>query len=577
LRARVLVRGKPFLRHPQPMNRAMKSRVVQVARLTAIAGVLCAGAGSIATAQEDGTTVASTGVKVAQSTVTRNRPPATAKKPTDEATNGATPAPAYQFYAEAHFSESYVNNASGLARGARSDFITSLGLSAHVRDLTSRATLIGDYTFNADFYSNGRQPTQFTNHLLALADISAIPEYLTIGAKAFARPVVTSNLGIITAGDRLVANGFHSSYGFVLEPNLKLRFANFADSQTIPLYGATFFTRPAGSGPDEIIPGVRGPEDMTTRGVTQRFTSGEDFSRLSWNAIGVFVETKRKQGLLSDKEGTSTVKYAISHEFSLLATWGYAAITNTTPLAHNVSGLIAMGGFSLKLGPDLDLEIEVGQKYRDISYFGSLRYNLSPRTSIVGSANDTITTPEGQLLDSLDNLITTPNGDLTSNDSLLGNGLPASLSSFDFQSLGNLSFNQNISRNQTASLAFLADLERNHFNFSVFYLRRTFLSGILFGPPQTDAWGARAQFSRDITPVLVGSVRASYNTTQELGGTARIFTTGADLRYSLTPDMEVSFRGDYLDRHSSVALEKLSPFTGSLRDYRFTIYLSRKF
>jgi len=555
----------------------MKSRVVQVARLTAIAGVVCAGTGTFALAQEGGVTDASTGVKVAQSTVTRNRPAATAKKPTDATTNSATPAPAYQFYAEAHLSESYVNNASGFAGGSRSDLITSLGVGAHVRDLTSRATLVGDYTFNADFYANGRQPTQFTNRLLALADISAIPEYLSIGAKAFATPVVTSNLGIITAGDRLVANGFHSSYGFVLEPILKLNFGTFADSQTIPLYGATFFTRPAGSEPDVIIPGVSGPEDMTTRGVTQRFTSGEDFSRLSWNVIGVFVETKRKQGLLSDKEGSNTLKYAISHEFSLLATWGYAAITNTTPLAQNVSGLIAMGGFSLNLGPDLDLEIEVGQKYGGISYLGSLRYNLSPRTSIVGSANDTITTPEGELLDNLDNLTTTPNGDLTSNDNLLGNGLPASLSSFDFQSLGNLSFDQNISRDQTASLAFLSDLDRNHFNVSAFYLRRTFLSGILFGPPQTDAWGARASFSRDITPVLVGSVRASYNTTQELGGIARIFSTGADLRYSLTPDMEVSFRGDYLDRHSSIVLEKLSPFTGSLSDYRFTLYLSRRF
>jgi uncharacterized protein (PEP-CTERM system associated) len=550
---------------------------VRAASLTALAGILCAGTCAAALAQDEASTDSTTPVKVAQSTVTKNRPPAPVKKPAGEKTNTLPPPPAFDFYGSVHVAESYVNNASGLAGGSKSDFISSLGLSAHVHDLTSRVTLIADYTFNTDFYARGTQPTQFTNNLLALGDVEAIPEYLSIGAKAFATPVVTSDIGVITAGNRLVANGFRSSFGFFVEPVLKFRVGNFADSQTIPLYGGTFFTRPAGTTPAPIIPGITGPEDMTTRGVTQRFTSGEDFDRLTWNAIGAFVETKRKQGLLSDKEGSSTLKYALSHEFALLATGGYEAINDTQPLAHNVSGLIAMGGFSLTLGPDFDLELEVGEKYRDISYLGSLRYNLSPTATIIGSANDSITTPEGQLLDNLNNLIATPNGELSSSDSLLGNGAPALLSSFDFQALGNLSFDQNVSRNQTLSLAWLEDLERNHLDLSFFGIRRTFLSGVLIGPPRTTSWGSRLALSRDITPVLVGSVRGGYTVTQELGGTARIFSAGAEMRYSLTPEMELSLRGDYLDRHSSTELVKLSPFTGSLSDYRFTLYLSHTF
>src|SRR4029077_17390747 len=191
--------------------------------------------------------------------------------------------------------------------------------------------------------------------------------------------------------------------------------------------------------------------------------------------------------------------------------------------------------------------------------------------TIIGSANDSITTPEGQLLDNLNNLIATPNGELSSNDNLLGNGAPALLSSFDFQALGNLSFDQNVSRNQTLSLAWLEDLERNHLGLSFFGIRRTFLSGVLIGPPRTTSWGSRLALSRDITPVLVGSVRGGYTVTQELGGTARIFSAGAEMRYSLTREMELSLRGDYLDRHSSTELVKLSPFTGSLSDYRFTL------
>jgi len=563
----------------------MKQRIARAVLLSTVAGTLWAGASSVAVAQEEASPDATTPVRVAQSTVTKNRPPALPKKPAGETTSIVPPPPAFDFSGSARAAESYVDNASGSAGRSRSDFVSSIGLNAHVHDITKRTTLVADYSFNVDFYLGGRQPTQFTNNLLALGDVQAIPDYLSIGAKAFATPVVTSDLGVLTAGNRIVANGYHSSYGFFVTPTLTFRLGNFADSQTVPLFGATFFTNPAGSSPAVVIPGITGPEDMTTRGVTQRFTSGEDFDRLTWNVIAALVETKRKQGLLSDKDGSTTLKYALSHEFALLATGGYSAITDTQPLARNVSGLVAMGGFSLTLGPDFDLEIEVGQKYRDISYLGSLRYNWSPTASIVGSANDSITTPEGQLLDSLNNLITTPNGDLTSKDSLLGNGDPASLgtsdlqalSSFDFQALGNLSFDQNISRFQTVSLAWLEDLGRNHINLSLFGIRRTFLGGILIGPPRTISWGSRIALSRDITPLLLGSIRGSYTTTQELGGTARIFQAGADLRYSLTREMQVSFRGDYLDRHSSTELNNLSPFTGSLSDYRLTLYLSRSF
>jgi hypothetical protein len=126
-------------------------------------------------------------------------------------------------------------------------------------------------------------------------------------------------------------------------------------------------------------------------------------------------------------------------------------------------------------------------------------------------------------------------------------------------------------------LTWFEDLERNHFNLSVFGTRRTFLSGVLVGPPRTTSYGSRIGFSRDITPLLLGTLRGAYTTSQELGGSARIFSAGGELRYSLTREMQISFRGDYLDRHSSRELVALSPFTGSLSDYRFTLYVSHTF
>jgi hypothetical protein len=151
----------------------------------------------------------------------------------------------------------------------------------------------------------------------------------------------------------------------------------------------------------------------------------------------------------------------------------------------------------------------------------------------------------------------------------------ASLSEFSPQSLGSLSFDQNISRYQTASISFLEDFERNHADFTVFGTRRTILSGIFIGPPRTDAWGARLSLAHDFTPVMQGTVGVSYSVNDELGGTARSLNLNAQLSYIMTREMRAYFRGDYLDRQSSASLNALSPLTGSLSDYRITIGFSR--
>jgi len=229
----------------------------------------------------------------------------------------------------------------------------------------------------------------------------------------------------------------------------------------------------------------------------------------------------------------------------------------------------------LTFGERFSLQVEAGRKYNDFSFTGSLRYNLTPRSSIVGSAVDTVSTPEGQLLDSLTNLTATPNGTLTSTQSLLGDGTPSSLAGFDPLAIGNLSFDQDIARYQTISLSFLEDLDRNHASVTVYATRRTILSGVFLGPPTTNSWGTHINYSRNLTPLLLGNVGGSYQVDQELGGTARTFQADAGLSYAASRDMQFYFQANYLDRQSSAALRALSPFTGSLSDYRITIGVSR--
>ena len=498
--------------------------------------------------------------------------------PPPPAAPGAPPAaaaPTYLFTGSASASESYVSNSSGLATGSQDDLITSLGFNTTFHERTHRFLLDASYAFHADFYARGTQPTQITNNLTLLGAVEAIPEHMTITARAFASPVLLSRAGIVTAGNRVVSNGYSNSFGYNVEPDFRFRLGDYLNSETAGSYGQEFFSNPAGTTPILSIPGLTGPEDTVSRSASQIFSSGEYFDQLSWTVSGAFSELKRKQGLLSEKAGVGNVRYAFGHEFSLLGTVGYDAITSTVPLSRDVSGLVALGGFAVTMGTDFSLEFEGGQKFKSASYVGSLRYNLTPKSSIVGSLDDIVTTPEGQLLDSLTNLVSTPSGSLTDSSDLLGNGSPATLVGFNPQPSGIFGFDQTVSRYQTATLAYLQDIERNHAALSLYASRRTVLTGVFVGPPTTESWGGTLTLSRDISPLTTGTIGASYFIDDELGGQARTVSLDTSVTYALSRRMNVFFLADYLDRQSSPSLSALSPLTGSVSDYRVMIGISR--
>ena len=484
-------------------------------------------------------------------------------------------APAFTLTAAASTSAAYVSNASGLSNGSSDDFVLTLGFSAGVHDHTRRFIFDAQYAFTSDFYAKGTQPTHFTNNLQALGTVIAIPDYLTFTARAFANPVVVSNAGIVTAGNRVVSNGYSNSYGYSVGPDLRFRLDDFLVSETSGVYGGTYFSRPAGSAPVVIIPGVPGPQDTTYREASQVFTSGDDFERFNWTITGVFSETDNKQGLLSEKLGTFAPRFSINHEFALLGTVGYNALTATIPLNRNVSGLVVLGGFQYVPSKDFSLVFEAGHNFGGGSYIGSLRYDLTPKSSIVGQLNDYVTTPEGQLFDSLSSLTATPGGDLTTPGNQLGNGSPGSLSTFSAQPIGNFGFDQNISRYQIATLSYMEDLDRNHASLMLYASRRTILSGVFLGPPITDTWGGQLSFARSFSPLSTGTVSARYSVDQELGGIARTFTLDANVSYAMSRRMSAYFDANYIDRQSSASLAGVSPFSGSLSDYRIMVGISR--
>ena len=484
--------------------------------------------------------------------------------------------PGFTLHVGVDASESLTTNSGGSSANSNTDAITLLGVRADIHDHSRRVSFDANYNGGVDFYANGTQNTQFANYLDALANVIVIPDYVNFIGRAFAQPVVTSSVGFVTADGSVASNGYSNSYGYSVGPDITFRLGDFANSETNATYGAAYFTAPSGSVGFPVIPGVLGPQDTTMRSFTERLSSGPDFTRLGWAVVAADNETDRPQGLLTERSGIGQLRYAITRGFSILGTGGYDKITNTIPLRKNISGPVATGGFAWTEGEDFSLEIEVGQKYNSPSYQGLLRWNVTPTMLITGSATDTIDTPEGQLLNNLSSLSATVDGTLAAASNIYANGHASPLASFSAMSTGATSFNQGISRYQRVDLTASKDLDRNHFNINLYGSRQTQLDVIFAGQQVNNSYGGLASYSRDISRVTTGTIGFGYQVYEELGGQSGLFSVNAQVTYSLGPNTQVYFRGDYLTRDASHSLQTLSPFTGNLDDIRLMVGISHQ-
>ena len=484
--------------------------------------------------------------------------------------------PGFQLNARVNLAETYATNATGSsAAGNQDDYLTVAGLNLDIHDHSRRVSFDATYGGQVYYYAKNATSTQFTNDLQAMASIIAIPDYLNFIARAFAQPVILSNSGFATANGIVGPSGYRNSYGYSLGPDITFKLGDFAVSDTMATYGGAYFTDPSGFS-NILIPGVAGPENITSRDVTEILKSGDDFSRLRWTAVGEFSETDRNQGLFSEKAAVVTFSYKLMPEMALLATGGYEAINNSHGRSKNLAGPVGMGGVELTFGPDFDLMVQAGEKFNSLSFVGSLRWNVTATASLTGLATDTVSTPEGQLLNNLSSMTASLNGTLTTAENIYGNGTTSSLGSFSAQSLGSLSFTQSIARYQRVSFTFAEDYERDHVNATLYGEKLTELDMFFIGPPVTESWGLQTSYSHNITHELTGTLGANYGYYQELGGHAKDYGVSGQVDYALGPLTNVYFRTDYFRRDSSTSLQGLSPFTGSLDDIRLSIGLNRQ-
>jgi len=517
----------------------------------------------------------------------------TGNAPIGSPTPGGGALSGFSFTASVALTETYTSNGLGVPRssglGTGADFVSSPSLNLGLHKRTARFEGDLQYTLGGYLYAHNSSLNRVSNYLNALGRAVLVPEHVLLDVRAFAAPVLISRLGPVSADDRPIATGTNSgrrdTYGYTVSPDFLFRLGDFATSETTFSHGSVFFFDPGGPTIEDSIPGEPPPTQATVYGVTERFSSGSDFSRLAWILAGTASKsTHMGGGDLEQAAGTGDFRYALSRQIALLGTAGYASLTSTSqPLTHSLVGPIALGGLAIDLGPSFSAEFRAGWQFNYNSYSGRLHYELGPSTTLTGSLSDSVTTPALRFLGGLGQLNVNAQGDFFDTAYQLDDGIaPANVSEISvfnpapIDQIGMGGGGGEISRYRAARLSLLHESERTRYRLTFSTVRDPLVEFATGTLPRENSTGVDALISHSLNRLLTGSASAGYSVHGVLDGQNTMFRTRAELTYLMTPVMTSFLRATYLHRLSDRALVAVSPLSDNLSDVSISIGIQRQ-
>jgi len=477
--------------------------------------------------------------------------------------------PPFLFNGALDFSEGYTTNAGGVSTSKDDSFtrgILSLGL--HYSSALLRAD--ANYSLTGYYYNHFHNLDQWTQRLNLASTSELVPDHLFLNFNAFAAPTALSRVGRLNPNEDFVDINNRQSYGYVATPVYRMRFGDYAVSETSLSVSQLFFTSPSNSSPATSLP-IAPADDTTSTTITERISSGPHFGRFRWDAAVSYASVDQTSQSIRQGEIGVNIAYALNRTVALLATTGYDQFDSSVPLTQPVSGPIALGGIQLS-GPTLSLVTLAGARYGFPTFTGSAKWQPTPTFTVIGSLTDAVSTPESSALGDLSTLGVSAQGAFADSQSgyweTRGQALFPQFATVSPISTGGLALDNSINRERRAQLAFVHQDERNQYGLSFFGTMRDRLN-VTTDPTPGKSWlyGARVNASRKLRRDLVGYAAISYSYANEFGGRDRIVEADAGLTYMLNKDVDCYLTAQYLHRSSKdqvVADVPLSEFAASI-------------
>lgn len=467
----------------------------------------------------------------------------------------------FQFSAAGDLSERYTTNALGSPPPTMSDFDTRAQLLLNATEQSSSANATFSYAGSVDYFARNSQRPVFSNNLFANGTLSVIPDHILLSARVFAQPDYQSELGnVAPLGEVLpprANSAFINTYGFSIQPDLFFRIGDFLRSDLLPVYSGVYIDQPTGTAVT-LPAGTSVAQSEYSKSLTERITSGNDFTRLQWGAIANYTEVGQSNSGFTQRSATGQLSYAITQGWAVMAIGGYQSVTANSVLIKPSSGPVIMGGFSFDL-PTLTGQILAGEQFRSFSAVGHLNYQITPRMSLVAAASDTITTPLGSLLDQTTLLQSVVTGLASGQVQLPASGILTN------GQLYNIGLESEIARIRIATITYQYTIDDFTLSLTGFGSRQSALSPVAQGQNlDTQSVGLSPSIRYALSPdASVGGDMIYTDQTQPIGANTN-YQFDVFGNYNLGERTTLYLQGTYFERSSDNALAAVSANSGNV-------------
>lgn len=309
--------------------------------------------------------------------------------------------------ATASISEEFTDNVGGVGTTGRgnddSDFITTLNVGVGVAVDSAHTKANAAYRLGYDHYLDNDDLSGFRHNLAGNGTFEAVEDHLFLDA-ATALTQRSVGLGQATATERTAASGQTGIWTFALGPTWRHHLGDFADASLgYRLSGSAFFETDVGDAGDSSR-----PSDSIGHELNAGLVSGEQFGRLRWDLATLFGNYYN-EGELREERRTVDIgtEYRVSPELGILVSTGYddiqfyetKGVSRLDAEEDDVNAPFLTAGLRFNPSPNLDAQFEVGRRYDDPYYTGSLGWDITSRTNLTASYTMDVVTQQQALIE----------------------------------------------------------------------------------------------------------------------------------------------------------------------------------
>jgi uncharacterized protein (PEP-CTERM system associated) len=307
--------------------------------------------------------------------------------------------------------------------------------------------------------------------------------------------------------------------------------------------------------------------NSTTNDATLSIATGRRFTALSSKLTLEATEIASQSAARSTQlRGFDDVQYQINQEFAALGRFGYEDIRYSLQPAASTKGMIWLIGGQWTPSPDSSLIVHYGREAGFNAADGTLRYQVTPRTTMLASLQQSRASSQASILGNLNSSQLASSGSIVNQ----ATGLPSALVNPEFANAVNTIF-----RLEEARIGMQTTLDRDTYGIFGFHDRRaalgtpTGVTGVAATSAGSDtSLGANLNWGRSLTPNLTSSATLGYAMTQ--AAHSKTLTADLSLNYTMGYNLSALVHYQFINVDSAIV-------AGSYRRNLLEIGVTRSF